>query len=181
MAILLSIVVAVTLLIGSRYTFLDDRDTKEQYPESVSAGAKQTEAFVEPSNPDDSERLMKYLTMSEGGNIEIAVGYVNPTIDDMNTLVFEIVLVTHSEDLSEYKDIRKYVELQTDEGITIDKGFDWVIENNEVHHINGILSIKNSINGEPVVGSDTEGVKLVLKDIGGVDKREHIYEGENLR
>ena len=59
------------------------------------------------------------MTISQEGNIDIGVNYLNPKTGDKDTLTFEVTLGTHSIDLTEYEDIRKYVELRTDAGVAI--------------------------------------------------------------
>ncbi len=100
--------------------------------------------------------------------------------ESSSKVTFEVSLGTHSIDLTEYKDIRKFVELRTDSGVVITEGFEWVVENAENHHINGILKIKNNIEEKPIIGQDTKSFKLIFKNIPDEGEREHLYEGEKL-
>lgn len=129
------------------------------------------------SKTDGSDLIAKYMTISQKGNIDIVVKYLNPELGAKDILAFEVSLGTHSIDLTEYKDIRKYVELRTDTGAAITEGFEWVLENAENHHIKGILKIKNIIEGKSVVGQDTKSFKLVFKNIPDASEREHLYDG----
>lgn len=125
----------------------------------------------EKSNNDDN-----YMTNSYADNIDIYVTYMNPETGDKDNLSFEIILETHSVDLSKYEDISKYVELQTNAGVVVKNGFEWSLENSEAHHIGGILKIENKIEGKPIVGPDTKSFKLVFKNIGNSGDRVHSYE-----
>ncbi|HYE10338.1 MAG TPA: hypothetical protein VEF53_09175, partial [Patescibacteria group bacterium] len=124
--------------------------------------------------------LPKYITFSNDDNIDIIVNYMSPVNKDKDNLTFNILIDTHSVDLTNYVDISKYVELRTDAGIVISDGFEWDLENGEGHHISGILRIKNNMEGNSVVDSNTKSFSLVFKNIADTREREHIYEGGNL-
>jgi hypothetical protein len=65
--------------------------------------------------------------------------------------------------------------------LVISDGFEWDLENSEIYHISGNLKIKNNFEGVPIIGQDTRSFKLVFKDIGSSNGREHVYEGDKLR
>lgn len=131
--------------------------------------------------PEKANDPAKYMTISQEGNIDIGVNYLTPITGDTDTLTFEVILGTHSVDLTEFSDVRKYVEIRTDTGVLINDGFEWELQSGESHHISGLLKIKNEIEGNPIVGPDTKSFKLVFKNIPDKSEREHVYEGEKLK
>lgn len=184
-SVTLVFVSALVLWVGSYFWRSESKYIKGPYdeiPDEKALLQQKEEALVEQlSKTDRSELTEKYMTISQSGNIDIVVKYLNPESGAKDILAFEVSLGTHSIDLTEYKDIRKYVELQTDDGTAIDEGFEWVLENAENHHIRGVLKIKNDIEGKPVVGQDTKSLKLIFKNIPDASEREHLYEGEKLK
>lgn len=142
---------------------------------------QQTKALIPLDQLDKTDNAAKYMTISRDEDIDVAVNYLNPVTGDKDTLIFDISVGTHSIDLAKYADIRKNVELRTDAGVTISDGFEWNLENNESHHIRGILKIKNDIEGKPIIDSDTKSFRLIFKNIGDAGTREHIYEGDKLK
>lgn len=133
------------------------------------------------SKTASSDNTLKYITVSQKGDIDISVKYLNPVIGSKDVLSFEVSLETHSIELTNYKDIRKYVEIRTDVGTVVSEGFEWDLKSSEIHHISGILKIKNIIDEKPIVGQDTKSFKLIFKNIPDGSEREHLYEGEKLR
>ena len=176
---------ALVLGVGSSFWRSESKDIKGSYdeiPDEKALLQQKEEAPVEqPGKTDRSDLTVKYMTISQKGNIDIIVNYLNPISGAKDTLEFEVSLGTHSIDLTGYKDIRKYVELRTDAGVVVNEGFEWDVANAENHHISGILKIKNDIRGKPVVGQDTKSFKLVFKNIPDASEREHLYEGEKLK
>lgn len=155
---------------------------KEKSPsENEVLEQKEEEPVEQESETENANITDQYITISQKGNIDIIVNYLNPVIGSNDVLTFEVSLGTHSIDLTEYKDIRKFVELRTDIGEVVTEGFEWDVENAESHHINGSLKIKNNIEGKPIVGQDTKSFKLIFKDIPDEGEREHLYEGEKLK
>jgi hypothetical protein len=122
----------------------------------------------------------KYITFSNEGNIDIIVDYLSPRNSDIDKLVFNVSLGTHSIDLSSYQEINKYIELRTDKGIIINDGFEWELKNNDIHHINGVLTIKNDHNGNEIINSETKFFSLVFKDVGTSGERVHLYNDDKL-
>lgn len=183
----LIIIVAVfvlLLIVGFKSFFSDGIEKKvsnEKIPEDNISVQQNKEEPVVQSQSDNSDNTVKYMTMSQNGNIDIIVNYLSPVIGFNDVLTFEISLGTHSISLSEYKDIRKYVQLITDAGIVISEGFEWDLQNAEDHHTSGILKIKNDIDGKLIIGEDTKSFKLVFKNIPDTSEREHIYEGEKFK
>jgi len=179
------VAVFVLILIAVYISFFSggkrEKVANEKLPEDNISVQKNKEESVEQSQSDNSDNTVKYMTISQNGNIDIIVNYLNPVIEFSDVLTFEISLGTHSVSLSEYMDIRKYVQLITDAGIVISEGFEWDLQNAEDHHISGILKIKNDIDGKLIIGEDTKSFKLVFKNIPDTSEREHIYEGEKLK
>nr|WP_312578884.1 hypothetical protein [Sedimentibacter sp.] len=122
----------------------------------------------------------KYITFSNEGNIDIIVDYLSPRNGDIDNLVFNVSLGTHSIDLSSYQEISKYIEFRTDKGIIINDGFEWELKNNDIHHINGVLTIKNEFNGNKIINSETEFFSLVFSDVGNSGERVHLYNDDKL-
>lgn len=183
LVIVVSVFVLI-LIVGFISFFSGAKEKKvlnEKIPEDNISVQKNKEEPVEQSQSDNSDNTVKYMTISQNGNIDIIVNYLNPVAEFSDVLTFEISLGTHSVSLSEYIDIRKYVQLITDAGIVISEGFEWDLQNAEDHHISGILKIKNDIDGKLIIGEDTKSFKLVFKNIPDTSEREHIYEGEKLK
>lgn len=123
----------------------------------------------------------KYFTSSDGGNIEVGVVFKNPITKNNENLEFQVELNTHSVDLSEYKELNKFVSLEINDRTIIDKGFVWESDSEGGHHISGILKIKNTYNGKPILNNETKSVKLIFKNIGGVETRQHVYQSNTLK
>ncbi|MGD9678837.1 MAG: hypothetical protein AB7V16_10905 [Vulcanibacillus sp.] len=178
------LVFVLTLIIGLT-SFLSGSNEKKVSNEKVAeeniSVQQNEEEPVEQTQSDGSDNAVKYMTISQNGNIDIFVNYLNPSIGSKDVLTFEVSLGTHSVSLSKYKDIRKYVELVTDTEIVVSEGFEWELQNAEDHHISGLLKIKNDIDGKSIVREDTKSFKLVFKNIPDTSEREHIYEGEKLK
>ncbi|MGD9568957.1 MAG: hypothetical protein AB7V48_11660 [Sedimentibacter sp.] len=183
--IVVAVLVFILTLIMSFTSFLSDSNEKKVSNEKVAeeniSVQQNEEEPVEQSQSDGSNNTVKYMTISQNGNIDIIVNYLSSSIGDKDVLTFEVSLGTHSVSLSKYKDIREYVELVTDTGIVVSEGFEWELQNGEDHHTSGILKIKNEIDGKPIVGEDTKSFKLVFRNIPDKSEREHIYEGEKLK
>ncbi|MGE5629913.1 MAG: hypothetical protein ACM3TR_02315 [Caulobacteraceae bacterium] len=179
--VVITIILGVALLFGTAYSFFGSKADADA-TKGVSNENKVIQAStVKPiEQPGNSGSGTKYLTVSQDNNVIVSVNYLSPAKEDKNNLTFEISVDTHSGDLTQYANIRKYLELQTDAGIKVHDGFDWKVESSESHHLSGILTIKNDIDGKPIVDSNTKSFKLLLKNIGGGNVREHTYEGDRL-
>lgn len=179
------VAVFVLILIAVYISFFSggkrEKVANEKLPEDNISVQQNKEELAEQPQLNNSDNSVKYMTISQNGNIDIIVTYLNPVIGSSDVLTFEISLGTHSVSLSKYKDISKYVQLITDTGIVISEEFEWDLQNSEDHHISGILKIKNDIDGKLIVGENTKLFKLVFKNIPDTSEREHIYEGEKLK
>nr|WP_312578870.1 hypothetical protein [Sedimentibacter sp.] len=179
------VAVFVLVLIAVYISFFSggkrEKVANEKIPEDNIFVQQNKEELAEQPQLNNSDNSVKYMTISQNGNIDIIVTYLNPVIGSSDVLTFEISLGTHSVSLSKYKDISKYVQLITDTGIVISEGFEWDLQNAEDHHTSGILKIKNDIDGKLIVGENTKSFKLVFKNIPDTSEREHIYEGEKLK
>lgn len=135
-AVSIALLFVVTLLLGLASPFLGDKNKT-----AGDEGISDVEVWLPQKEKAPAEELnksnvaAKYVTISQEGNIDIGVNYLNPKTGDKDTLTFEVILGTHSIDLTEYKDIRKYVELRTDTGVVISDGFEWTLESSESHDI----------------------------------------------
>lgn len=180
-----AVLLIVLILIMGLTSFLtgsnEKKVSKEKVTEENISIQQNEEKFVEQTQSDGSDNAVKYMTISQNGNIDIFVNYLNPSIGSKEVLTFEVSLGTHSVSLSKYRDIRKYVELVLDTGIVVSEGFEWELQNEEDHHISGILKIKNDIEGKSIAEEGTKSFKLVFKNIPDRSEREHIYEGEKLK
>ncbi len=176
------LVLALSLLLGTALVYFKnnaDAGTAEEVSDKNKVIQSSKEIQVDQSDNDGNE--FKYLTFSQYNNINITVNYLSPKNQEKDFLTFYIALDTHTVELTKYKDIGKYVELQTDAGVAIREGFEWNLESSEVHHISGTLKIKNNIEGKPIVDSDTKSFKLMFKNVGDAGVREHVYEGDKLK
>ena len=128
------------------------------------------------ASQESSENITEksYMTSSEYGNIYLDVLFKNAYEKDKDTLDFEVMLDTHTEDLSEYYELDKFVELRVD-GAIINDGFEWERRGGG-HHVSGILGIKNSYQGKKIVDENTKELQLVFKNIGGTKERKHLYK-----
>lgn len=181
-------IVAIALVLGFAVSYWAVSASFGSKAEAGTAEGAAAESKMLQSNeeipaeqPINTGNGTKYLTVSRYNNIDITVNYLSPLNKEKDNLVFDVRVDTHSVDLSKYKDIRKYIELQTDSGITISDGFEWSLESSGGHHFSGILKIKNEIEGKRIVDSDTKSFKLVFKNIGDAGVREHVYEGDKLK
>lgn len=114
------------------------------------------------------------LTVSDDGYIRLDVLFDNSEAKDKEELEFEISLNTHTEDLSKYYYLDKFIELRVGE-ISIKDGFIWEIYGRG-HHVLGTLKIKNSYQGEQIWDENTQELKLIFKNIGDMKEREHWYK-----
>lgn len=163
-----------------------DKESKIDTENQGAAGPKdESETLLQQdrsqTEADGESKEEKYLTYSEGGNVNIGVIFMNPISKDLDTLEFMVMLDTHSEDLARYKELNKFVELRTDNGLVVTEGFVWEAESDEGHHVSGSLKIKNSYKGKPILDSNTGYLKLVFKNIASVKEREHVYQDDTLR
>lgn len=105
------LIFGVTSLFGAATTFLGskaDSGKNKEIEDSTKAALPSEQIPVQ--QPSDANAFSKYITFSENDNIEIIVYYMNPVNKEQDNLTFEVLLDTHSVDLSKYVDIRKYVE-----------------------------------------------------------------------
>lgn len=114
------------------------------------------------------------LTVSDDGYIRLDVMFDNSEAKDKEELEFEISLDTHTEDLSKYYELDKFIELRVGE-ISIKDGFIWEIYGGG-HHVLGTLKIKNSYQGNQIWDENTQELKLIFKNIGDMKEREHLYK-----
>lgn len=176
-------VIVIVLILGIALIYgIADRifSSKAETSPAEKSEAQQNQE-TQAAQQDFKDSAIRYMTFSQEGNIEITVNYLTPTLEDKDTLAFEVSLDTHSVDLTKYLDVRKYVEIKTDSGVTVSDGFEWNTGSNGGHHITGILKLKNDIDGKPVVGSETKSFRLIFKNIGSAGVREHIYDGDKLK
>lgn len=171
-----------SLLWGNESKDIEVKKASSEVLNEKSVLQQNEEATVnQPSKTETSDVTVKYMTISQDGNVDVVVNYLNPVIGSSDFLVFEVSLGTHSIDLTEFKDIRKFVELRTDTGVVVTEGFEWDVENAGNHHITGTLKITNIIDDKPIIGQDTKSFKLVFKNIPDESEREHLYEGDKLK
>lgn len=181
-AIVITLVFGLTLFLGVGSAFLGNKNKADGNGVYEDNAVQQQKEEIPVEQPDKAGGAAKYMTISKHGDIDIGVNYLNPVTGDKDNLNFEISIETHSASLTKYKDLTKFVELKTDAGVVISDGFEWTEEkSNDGHHIGGLLKIKNSIAGNPIVGPDTKSFRLVFKNIDGVSEREHVYEGDKLK
>ncbi len=153
-------------------------DIKSNIDESSNEISNEQEEKIYEETTQNSI-FSKYITFSNEGNIDIIVDYLSPRNGDIDNLGFDISLGTHTVD-SSYKDISKYIELRTDKGVIINDGFEWELKNNDIHHINGVLTIKNNYNENEIINSETEFFSLVFRDVGTSGERVHLYDDDKL-
>ena len=175
------IIFGLTILFGAALPFFSSRDNIEANIEvpDKKINLKQDEQLP-AGQAKNTANDVKYMTKSFENNIEIYVNYMNPLNGEKDTLTFDIIIDTHSVDLSKYEDLGKYLELKTGDGVVVNNGFKWNVENADGHHISGNLKIENTTAGKPIIGPDTKSFKLVFKNIGGTGEREHVYELDKL-
>jgi len=174
-AVVIAAIFGMTLLFGAVPAFFSSKAVAEN-TEGVPFENKE----VPEEQPDSISAKSKYRTFSQYNNIDIFVNYLSPVNKEKDFLTFDIRIDTHSVDLTKYADITKYVVLRNDAGITILDGFEWTLKSSENHHINGILKVKNDIEGKPFIDSDTKSFSLVFKNVGDTGEREHVYVGDKL-
>lgn len=113
------------------------------------------------------------------GSISIDVMFLNPNKQGDKILKFQVMLNNHSMDLSDLN-LSKSVELVNDKGLSIKDGFNWK-EEGSGHHVSGILSVENNINGKKILDNSTKSIKLVIKNIGGANTREFVWQSDELK
>ncbi|MEG6566443.1 hypothetical protein V6B95_05650 [Thermoanaerobacterium saccharolyticum] len=113
------------------------------------------------------------------GSISIDVMFINPNKQGDKILKFQVMLNNHSMDLSDLN-LSKSVELVNDKGLSIKDGFSWK-EEGSGHHVSGILSVENNINGKKILDNSTKSIKLVIKNIGGANTREFVWQSNELK
>lgn len=105
--------------------------------------------------------------------------FLNPNKQGDKILKFQVMLNNHSMDLSDLN-LSKSVELVNDKGLSIKDGFNWK-EEGSGHHVSGILSVENNINGKKILDNSTKSIKLVIKNIGGANTREFVWQSNELK
>lgn len=131
---------------------------------------------VESKNKKEVSRQMMHVTDegSEKSNITLDVEFRNYQDENAEFLKFEIFMNTHSEDLSKYNNLGNFLEVKVDEVfIKPEVIFE---QRGSGHHITNILKIKNEYEGKRILDKNTKEIKLIFKNIGGVEKRTHSYK-----
>jgi len=103
---------------------------------------------------------------TSGAGIEVSATYMNPLMEPEETggrLIFKLALNTHAGDLQQF-DLTKLAVLRTNEGLSVDKGFTWEPLSESGHHRLGYLAIEATLNGQPLIGPNTQYIELDLKD-----------------
>ncbi len=123
--------------------------------------------------PEELAKHVRSTGTTEPGNVEVQALFLNLIMDtDDENLVFQLAFNTHSVNLADY-DIAEEVYLENSKGMQIKKDFTWnVTQKDSAHHIMGFLTVPDRSNGEPFLSDDTEWIKLVLKRIPTIEKRE---------
>ena len=186
--IIVAIIFITSFIFGVASPLFSGRNNPEIYegkPDAnVSLKSDSQAPIVQPDAASDSA---KYMTNSSADNIDILVNYLNPVTGDKDFLKFDVIMGTHSVDLSKYEDLSKYVELRTESGVAVSSGFEWLDCGvdprylKSFHHISGKLKIENQAAGKSIIGADTKSFRLVFKNIGSTAEREHLYELDKLK
>lgn len=142
--------------------------------------ANNTTNVSDNSNIKDASTVQNSnVKTNDDGNLSIDVIFLNPDNKRNEILQFQVMLNNHMEDLSGL-DLSKSVELVNDKGLSIKNGFTWKKEGSG-HHVSGILSVENNVNGKKILDNSTKTLKLVIKNIGGAKTREFVWQANELK
>ena len=126
---------------------------------------------------DKTAALLRVTGSTEPGNIEVRALLVNllqPNDDPF--LVFQIVLKTQTVDLKNL-DPAKKAFVENSKGSTISTNIHWVPDPNRGYQqIMGFLVVPEPDTENRFIRKDVEWIKLVLRDIPKIKKREFIWE-----
>jgi hypothetical protein len=124
-----------------------------------------------------ASQLLRVTGAAEPGNVEVGALLLNllqPTEEPV--LVFQIALNTHSVSL-ENIDIADQAYIENSEGTMIESGIRWQAEHNEgYHHIMGYLIVPEQDTEGSLIGEKVQWIKLVLRGIPKIERREFIWE-----
>ena len=163
--------IAILLVAGLIFYYASHHPSEAAAPASNTPSAQSAEG---------SSNASKYVTVSDGGNVKITVTLMNPVEKNENDLVFNVMFETHAVDLTAYKNLGKFVQLQSDD-ISVADGFTFKVDNDDSHHLSGTLKVKNSFNGKPLLTDSTKSLKLTFNNVADVPKRDHVYAGDALK
>jgi hypothetical protein len=125
-----------------------------------------------PSAPSAPGAGATPLTLkNEEGQVTVEVTWAG-TSPGVGSVMFEVVLDTHSVDLDRY-DLRDLAVLRTDTGIEA-RPTEWRAPKGG-HHRKGALTFPAAVEGRPVLGPEARQIELVIRDIAGVPERRFTW------
>lgn len=123
----------------------------------------------------DDEKEKNYLKIDTKGTVDVAILFTNLIEENMDELIFEVYLNTHSVDLEKI-DYANQAILRTNSGLEVKKDFTWILTGGSGHHIKGLLKIPNKINGNKILDKDSLYIELELLNIGGTSSKKFKWE-----
>jgi hypothetical protein len=140
---------------------------------SIANQVKQSQSNQSNSVRTNVEGTESPLTKSNSeGAVAIKTTFL-PEKSNNNQLVFEVVMNTHSVDLTQY-DLSKLASITFDQDSGIPGMFEWEPENTDSHHMMGNLIW----NGD--VGENYKNINLNLSNIDNVPARMFTWKNEGI-
>ena len=101
---------------------------------------------------------------SSEGSVTVDAVFLNPLLDEPgNTLMFELRISTHSENLDNYNP-QNHISLKIGNGM-LHRAIGWTEQKRDTHHIEGVLQFAGPV---PPISKHLE---LFIHDLGRVNKR----------
>lgn len=111
----------------------------------------------------------KYTRSDKGeGGVEVSVTYLADKSD--KDLQFQIVLNTHSVDLSKFS-LDKLTYLKTDTAKEYKALPGWDVPGEDSHHTTGTVRFAKDSNSKPVISQNTRYFQIIIRNVAGVKER----------
>lgn len=115
------------------------------------------------------------LVTTNENTTQVDVIFLTPTGEGRpDELTFRIVMTNHTCSVPGYEeDLDGKVVVETADGVSIDAGYTSEILSTDSHHPVALLTMPSTVDGVPIIGCDTEWLRLTLQGIDGGDR---VYE-----
>ena len=148
---------------------------------SDEVGSSSSEVTVSDKNvtsTNGNNESINLITMSEKDNVSVSVSMTETPFSEKDEIDLEIAFSTHSVNLDDYLDLKKYIQLETNMGFIDPDAISWESEG-EGHHFGGILKINNLSGSGYIIDENTEFLKVIVNNVVTDGQRVHLYMNES--